>query len=132
MRVKSGVYTRQRKKKTFRRTKGYYADRGNRWRQAMQQVEHSLRYAYRDRKDKKGEYRQLWISRINAGAREHGISYSQLIHGLKKSNILINRKMLADLALNDAPLFQQIVQQSKSVLKHESARAEPSPPVLSV
>ncbi len=116
MRVKSGVYTRQRKKKAFRISKGYYSNRGNRWRQAIQQVEKSLRYAYRDRKDRKGEFRQLWITRINAGARLSGISYSQLIAGLKKANILLNRKMLAELAIHDESLFQQIVEQSKSAL----------------
>src|SRR4051812_41707284 len=101
MRVKSGVYTRQRKKKVFRLTKGYYANRNNRWRQAIQQVEKSLRYAYRDRKDRKGEFRQLWITRINAAARPLGLSYSEFIAGLKKSNILLNRKILAELAVND-------------------------------
>src|SRR3990167_333225 len=114
MRVKSGVYTRQRKKKLFRISKGYYSNRGNRWRQALQQVKRSLRFAYRDRKDRKGEFRQLWIVRINAAVRKHGLSYSQFIAGLKKSNILLNRKMLAELAVVDAPLFQQIVQQSNS------------------
>ena len=116
MRVKSGVYTRQRKKKVFRISKGYYSNRNNRWRQTIQQVEKSLRYAYRDRKDRKGEFRQIWITRINAGTRLSGLSYSQFIAGLKKSNIILNRKMLSELALNDAPLFQQIVQQSKTAL----------------
>jgi len=116
MRVKSGVYTRQRKKKVFRIAKGYYSNRRNRWRQTIQQVERSLRYAYRDRKDRKGEFRQLWIARINAATRMFGLSYSQFIAGLKKSNIILNRKMLAELAVNDVPLFEQIVQQSRSAL----------------
>lgn len=116
MRVKSGTYTRQRKKKIFRITKGYYSNRGNRWRQALQQVERSLRYAYVSRKDNKGVFRDLWITRINAAVRTHGLSYSKFIDGLKKSKILLNRKMLADLAVNDAPLFEQIVQQSKTAL----------------
>lgn len=114
MRVKSGVYTRQRKKKVFRIAKGYYSNRRNRWRQAIQQVEKSLRYAYRDRKDRKGEFRQLWIARINAATRMSGLSYSQFIFGLKKAKIALNRKMLSELAIHDSPLFQQIVQQSKS------------------
>ncbi len=116
MRVKSGVYTRQRKKKLFKISKGYYSNRNNRWRQALQQVEKSLRYAYRDRKDFKGEIRQVWITRINAATRPLGLNYSQFISGLKKSNIQVNRKMLAELALSDAPAFEQIVKESKSAL----------------
>ena len=114
MRVKSGVYTRQRKKKAFRISKGYYSNRNNRWRQAIQQVEKSLRYAYVDRKDRKGEFRQIWIARINAAVRPLGLSYSNFINNLKKSNIQINRKMLAELALHDAPVFGEIVQASKA------------------
>ena len=127
MRVKSGVYTRQRKKKLFRISKGYYSNRGNRWRQAMQQVEKSLKYAYRDRKDRKGEFRQLWIARINAAARMEGLSYSQFISGLKKSSIILNRKMLRNLAVKDSALFSQIVRQSKSALGNTaSAPSTPS------
>ena len=116
MRVKSGVQARQRKKKVFRLAKGYYSNRRNRWRQTLQQVRRSLRYAYVGRKDKKGDFRQIWITRINAATRPAGLSYSQFISGLKKSNIQINRKMLAELAVSDAALFAQIVQQSKSAL----------------
>lgn len=116
MRVKSGVYTRQRKKKVFRLTKGYYSNRNNRWRQAKQQLAKSLKYAYRDRKDFKGEIRQTWITRINAATRPLGLSYSQFINGLKKSNITLNRKMLAELAISDAAAFEQIVKQSKAAL----------------
>ena len=116
MRIKSGLYTRQRKKKVFRISKGYFSNRGNRWRQAIQQVEKSLRYAYRGRKHKKDIYRSLWITRINAAVRAEGISYSQFINGLKKSNILLNRKILSELAIHDQPLFNQLIQQSKSVL----------------
>ena len=109
MRVKSSVYTRQRKKKIFRLTKGYFGDRNHRWRQALQQSEHSMAYMYESRKDRKGEFRQTWITRINAAVRPLGLSYSTFISGLKKSNILINRKMLAELAINDAPVFEEIV-----------------------
>jgi len=116
MRIKSGVYTRQRKKKAFRIAKGYYSNRRNRWRQTIQQVERSLQYAYRDRKDRKGDFRNMWIARINAATRPLGISYSQFISGLKKSNIQLNRKMLSELAIHDAALFEQIVQQSISAL----------------
>ena len=116
MRIKSGVYTRQRKKKAFKISKGYYSNRNNRWRQTIQQVEKSLRYSYIHRKDRKGDFRSLWISRINAACRAVGLSYSQFISGLKKSNIQLNRKMLADLAVHDAALFVQITDQAKSAL----------------
>lgn len=116
MRVKSGVYTRQRKKKIFKITKGYYSNRNNRWRQAVQQVAKSLKYAYIGRKDKKGDFREMWIMRINAATRQFGVSYSQFIAGLKKSNIILNRKMLAELAIHDSALFEQIVRQSQSAL----------------
>jgi large subunit ribosomal protein L20 len=116
MRVKSGVYRRQRKKKVFRIAKGYYSNRRNRWRQVLQQVERSLRYAYTGRKDRKSDFRQLWIARINAGARTAGLSYSRFMSGLKKSNVILNRKMLAELAVKDAPLFNELIQLSKSAL----------------
>ncbi len=114
MRIKSGVYTRQRKKKLLRISSGYYSNRNNRWRQAMQQVNKSLVYQYIGRKDRKGDFRELWISRINAAVRPLGLSYSAFINALKKSNILLNRKMLADLAVNDAQGFEQIVQVAKA------------------
>ena len=116
MRVKSGVYTRQRKKKVFRIAKGYYSNRRNRWRQTIQQVERSLKYATINRKNRKGDFRSLWITRINAATHALGLPYSQFISGLKKSNIQLNRKMLAELAIHDAPLFEQIVQQSRTAL----------------
>ncbi len=116
MRIKSAVYTRQRKKKAFKISKGYYSNRNNRWRQAIQQVEKSLRYAYRDRKDFKGEMRQLWITRISASTKPQGLSYSKFIAGLKKANILINRKMLSELSIHDSPIFNQIIQQVKGSL----------------
>ena len=80
----------------------------------MQQVEHSLRYMYVDRKDRKGEFRQIWIARINAAVRPLGLSYSGFISGLKKANIQINRKMLSELAIHDAPVFQEIVRAAAS------------------
>ncbi|OGR84808.1 MAG: 50S ribosomal protein L20 [Elusimicrobia bacterium RIFCSPLOWO2_01_FULL_54_10] len=109
MRIKGGVYTRQRKKKILRMTSGYYSDRNNRWRQALQQVRKSMEYMYVDRKDRKGEFRELWITRINAAVRPLGLSYSDFISKLKKSNIQLNRKMLSELAINDAPAFQEVV-----------------------
>jgi large subunit ribosomal protein L20 len=116
MRAKSVVYTRQRKKKVFRRAKGYYATKKNRWRITIQQVEKSLRYAYVDRKDRKGNFRQLWIMRLNAAARAEGMSYSRFISGLRKANILIDRKMLAEMAVKDAAGFKQLAEISKSAV----------------
>src|ERR1700761_6270191 len=107
-RVKSGQQTRQRKKKTFRIAKGSYMSKRSRWRQVVQQVERSLRFAYVGRKDRKGDFRALWITRINAAARTCGLSYSQLIFGLKKAEIALDRQMLAELAVHDAAAFGQI------------------------
>ncbi|MDR3112621.1 MAG: 50S ribosomal protein L20 [Elusimicrobiota bacterium] len=108
MRVKSAVYTRQRKKKYFRLAKGYYASKKNRWRMVIQQVERSLNYAYTDRKDRKGVFRRLWIVRLNAAANMEGLSYNRFIAGLKRSNVAIDRKMLADIAVNDKIAFKQL------------------------
>ncbi|MFH2070395.1 MAG: 50S ribosomal protein L20 [Elusimicrobiota bacterium] len=110
MKTKSAVYSRQRKKKYFRRAKGYYAAKKNRWRMVVQQVEKSLVHAYRDRKDRKGNFRKLWITKINALAREMGISYSRFMSRLKKNNISINRKMLADMAVHDPQSFRRLVE----------------------
>jgi len=109
MRIKSGVTTRQRKKKIFRLAKGYYSNKRNRWRITLQQVEKSLAHAYVGRKDRKGEFRTLWIARINAACRENNISYSRFIAGLKKKGIPLNRKMLAELAVRDAASFKKLV-----------------------
>jgi large subunit ribosomal protein L20 len=114
MRTKSVVYTRQRKKKIFRRAKGSYATKKNRWRMVMQQVERSLAYAYVGRKDNKANFRTLWIIRLNAAVREEGLSYNRFISGLKKANVVIDRKMLAEIAVNDNPSFKQLVEIAKS------------------
>ncbi len=114
MRVKSAVYTRQRKKKTFRLAKGYYATKKNRWRMVIQQVEKSLLYAYNDRKDRKGIFRRMWIVRLNAAVREEGMSYSRFISGLKKANVILDRKMLAEIAVNDNATFKQLVEIAKA------------------
>ncbi|MDR3257107.1 MAG: 50S ribosomal protein L20 [Endomicrobium sp.] len=110
MRIKSAVYTRQRKKKIFRLAKGSYAAKKNRWRMVIQQVERSLNYAYTGRKDNKTNFRTLWIVRLNAAVREEGISYNRFISGLKKANITIDRKMLAEIAVNDNLTFKQLVE----------------------
>ncbi|MBD2716816.1 50S ribosomal protein L20 [Microvirga sp. STR05] len=107
------VASRHRRKKIMRLAKGYYGRRKNVWTVAKNAVEKGLLYAYRDRKVKKREFRALWIQRINAGAREHGLSYSQLMGGLKKAGIELNRKVLADLALNHPAAFKGIVEKIK-------------------
>src|SRR6476646_9039738 len=113
-RVKSGVTSRQRKKKTFRIAKGSYYSKRSRWRQVVQQVERSLRFAYVGRKDRKGDFRSLWIQRINAAARQHNLSYSQFIHGLKKAGVGLDRKMLAELAVADQAAFKQLAETAKA------------------
>ena len=105
--------SRHRRKKVMRLAKGYYGRRKNVWTVAKNAVEKGLLYAYRDRKVKKREFRALWIQRINAGAREHGLSYSQLMGGLKKAGVELNRKVLADLAMNHPAAFKGIVEKAK-------------------
>jgi len=115
MRVKSVVYTRQRKKKIFRLAKGSYATKKNRWRMVIQHVEKSINYAYTGRKDNKANFRTLWIVRLNAAVREKGISYSRFISGLKKANVAIDRKMLAEIAVKDDVAFKRLVEVAKTV-----------------
>ncbi|ALD20935.1 50S ribosomal protein L20 [Hymenobacter sp. DG25A] len=107
------VASRHRRKKVMRLAKGYFGRRKNVWTVAKNAVEKGLLYAYRDRKTKKREFRALWIQRINAGARQYGMSYSQLMGGLKKAGIELNRKVLADLALNHPEAFKGIVEKVK-------------------
>jgi large subunit ribosomal protein L20 len=109
MRAKSVVYTRQKKKKIFRLAKGSYATKKNRWRMVIQQVERSLNYAYTGRKDNKSNFRTLWIVRLSAAVREKGISYNKFISGLKRANVIIDRKILAEIAVNDSATFKQLV-----------------------
>ena len=115
-RIKSGVTTRARKKKIFKIAKGSYFSKRSRWRQVVQQVEKSLRYAYVGRKDRKGDFRKLWITRINAAARLNGLSYSKLINGLKKAGIGLDRKMLAELAVVDEAAFKQLADTAKAAV----------------
>ncbi|MFW3301415.1 50S ribosomal protein L20, partial [Mammaliicoccus sciuri] len=101
-RVKGGTVTRKRRKRVLKLAKGYYGSKHTLFKTAKEQVMNSYNYAYRDRRQKKRDFRKLWIARINAAARMNGLSYSKLMHGLKVAEIDINRKMLADLAVNDA------------------------------
>jgi len=110
MRAKSVVYTRQRKKKWFRRAKGAYATKSTRWRMVIQHLEKSMRTMYRGRKDKKGDFRAVWIQRINAAARQNGLSYSRFMSGLKKAGVALDRKVLADLAMTDQASFQKLAE----------------------
>ena len=115
-RVKSVPASRKRRKKTLKLAKGYYGAKHKLYRVAKQQVMKSQMYAYRDRKQKKRNFRKLWIARINAAARTNGLSYSKFMHGLKLANIDLNRKVLADLAINDAEAFSALTEQAKEAL----------------
>lgn len=115
-RVKGGVTSRARHKKIIKAAKGYRGRSNNNYRLALERVEKALQYAYRDRRVKKRNFRALWIQRINAGAREHGLSYSQLMNGVHKAGIEVDRKMLADLAMNDAPAFEAIVDKARAAI----------------
>jgi len=115
-RVKRGVTAKARHKKILGKAKGYYGARHKTYRTAKQAVIKAGQYAYRDRRQRKRQFRALWITRINAAARLHGLSYSRLIDGLKKAGIEIDRKVLADLAVNDAEAFAAIAEQAKSGL----------------
>ena len=109
----NSVASRQRRKKTLKQAKGYFGRRKNVWTVAKNAVEKGLTYAYRDRKNKKRTFRALWITRINAGARLHGLSYSELMGKLKSNNIDLNRKVLADMAMNNPDAFAEIVNKVK-------------------
>ncbi|MCQ6278329.1 50S ribosomal protein L20 [Bacillus sp. EB600] len=112
-RVKGGTVTRKRRKKVLKLAKGYYGSKHTLYKVANQQVMKSLLYAFRDRRQKKRDFRKLWITRINAAARINGLSYSRLMHGLKLAGIEVNRKMLADLAINDANAFAELATAAK-------------------
>ena len=115
-RVKGGYVTSQRRKRTIKLAKGYYGAKSISFKMAKQQVMKSYMYAYRDRRQKKRDFRRLWITRINAAARMNGLSYSVLMNGLNKAGIEVNRKMLADLAVHDAAAFTVLTEQAKKAL----------------
>jgi len=116
MRVKTGIVRRRRHKKILKMAKGFYSGRRKHFRKAKEQIERSLVYAFRDRKQRKRDFRRLWIIRINAGCRLNGINYSKFINGLKKANIELDRKILADLAMNNPETFAKIVEEAKKAL----------------
>jgi large subunit ribosomal protein L20 len=116
-RVKGGTVTRKRRKKVLKLAKGYYGSKHTLYKVANQQVMKSLMYAFRDRRQKKRDFRKLWITRINAAARMNGLSYSRLMHGLKLAGIEVNRKMLAELAVSDAAAFTELANAAKQQQK---------------
>jgi large subunit ribosomal protein L20 len=115
-RVKRGVVAHRRHKKVLKQAKGYYGARSRVFRVAKQAVTKAGQYAYRDRRQRKRQFRALWITRINAQSRANGLSYSRLINGLKKAEIGLDRRVLADLAVHDKPAFAAIVEQAKASL----------------
>ena len=122
-RVKRGVHKRKHRRKVLEAASGYRGVRSRHFRAAKEQMLHSLTYAYRDRKDRKGQFRRLWIARINAGARSHGMSYSRFMEGLAKAGVELDRKVLADLAMNEPGAFADLVE----VARAHAAPAEPAP-----
>ena len=113
-RVKRGVAAKKKRRTVLGRAKGYYGAKSRSYRAAKEQVQHSLQYAYRDRKARKREIRRLWIARINAAARLNGMSYSLFMNGLKKAEIELDRKVLSDLAVTDPEAFSQLVEKAKA------------------
>jgi large subunit ribosomal protein L20 len=120
-RVKRSVHARKKRRKVLGQAKGYWGLKKSSYRYAKEQVDHSLTYAYRDRKAKKRTFRRLWIMRINAGARANGLSYNQFVAGMKKANIELDRKVLAELAVSDPEAFGALAEQAKSALEPEQA-----------
>ena len=116
-RVKGGTVARKRRKRVLKLAKGYFGSKHTLYKTANEQVMRSLRYAYRDRKQKKRDFRKLWITRINAQARVEGTTYSKLMNGLSKAGVEVNRKMLADLAIHDQKAFANLVAIAKEQLK---------------
>src|SRR5262249_24133158 len=116
-RVKRSVHARKKRRKVLGEAKGYWGLKSSNYRYAKEQVERSLAYAYRDRKERKRTFRRLWITRINAAARNEGLSYNQFVAGCKKANIELDRKVLADLAVTDPAAFGAIAERAKAALE---------------
>ena len=126
-RVKRAVHGKKHRRAVLERAQGYYGNKSRSFRSANEQVMHSLAYAYRDRRARKGDFRQLWIQRINAGARQHGMSYSRFVAGLKAAGVDLDRKILADLAVSDPGAFGALVAQASTALEAPTApRAAPA------
>ncbi len=115
-RVKRAVHAQKKRRQMLGRAKGYYGAKSRSYRAAKEQVQHSLQYQYRDRRNKKREIRRLWITRINAGARLNGLSYSNFMHGLKEAGVQLDRKVLSDMAINDPQSFADLCEISKKAI----------------
>ena len=115
-RVKRSVHARKKRRKVLSQASGYWGLKSKVYKRAKEQVQHSLQYAYRDRRVRKRDFRRLWIVRINAAARMHDLSYSQMINGLKRAEVAVDRKVLADLAVHDKTAFNKIAEQAKASL----------------
>ena len=113
-RVKRAVAAKKKRRTVLTRAKGYYGNKSRSYKAAKEQMQHSLQYVYRDRRNKKREIRRLWITRINAAARLNGMSYSAFMHGLKKAGVTLDRKVLSDMAINDAAAFAKLVEVAKN------------------
>jgi large subunit ribosomal protein L20 len=120
-RVKRAVHSKKHRRATLERAKGYYGNKSRSYRAANEQVMHSLQYAYRDRRARKGDFRKLWIQRINAACRLNGISYSRFINGLKLAEVDVDRKVLADLAVTDATAFATLVKVASDAIPHNGS-----------
>ncbi|MGN6090288.1 MAG: 50S ribosomal protein L20 [Actinomycetes bacterium] len=120
-RVKRAVNAQKKRRVVLERASGYRGQRSRLYRKAKEQVTHSLVYAYRDRKQRKGDFRQLWIQRINAAARANGLTYNRFIQGLKAAGVEVDRRVLADLAVNDAPAFAALVATAKAALPADTS-----------
>ena len=116
-RVKRSVHARKKRRKVLEQARGYWGLKHSSYRRAKEQLDHSLVYAYRDRKNRKRAFRRLWIVRVNAAARQHGLSYNQFVAGCRKANIELDRKILADLAVSDPDAFGAIARQAKAALE---------------
>ncbi len=127
-RVKRGTKRRARRKKYLKRTKGFFLTKSKLYQSAQEAANRADRFAYRDRRNKKRQFRRLWIQRVGAGARANGLSYSQLMHGLKAAGVEIDRKMLADLAVKDAAAFTELAAQAKQHLTAPAAAGRPAKP----
>jgi large subunit ribosomal protein L20 len=120
-RVKRSVTSQKKRRAVMDAAKGYRGSRGRHYRAAREQVLHSMRYSFADRRAKKGDFRRLWIARINAAAREHGMSYNRLINGLRLAEVEIDRRMLSELAISDPPAFGKLVEVARSGLERDAA-----------
>lgn len=123
-RTRNAVASRKRRKKIMKMAKGYRGARSRQFKVAKEQVMHSLQYAYRDRRTRKGDFRRLWIARINAAARLNGLSYNRFIYGLKQAGVDVDRKQLADMAVRDPETFAQLAETAKKELEKVSGLAE--------